>query len=318
MSVSALVTELTAAKGDSTMKFVINQWALIAIAAYFLLFMGGVVGIQIWKIKRRSERPPVAFKLLRGPGETLRQGVAKADEDWVSRLVYASLVPVVAAWAVLGVFIKLLPTTPFSIEIVVTVLVFIATLVPAMRWAWRDLTRYRNDHLGYLGEREVAEQLQPLLADGYRVFHDVPAEGAKTQFNLDHVTVGPTGVALIETKTRRKGRARPGFKDHEVEFDGHQLVWPWGEDRHGIGQAINNAEWLEKWIFGRTGLKVPVKPILTLPGWYVKEAPSPRLRVVNSKILADVIRGHGEITLTPEKIDLIARQLDDRCRDVVD
>ena len=125
-------------------------------------------------------------------------------------------------------------------------------------------------------------------------------------------------MALIETKARRKGRARPGFKDHEVAFDGHQLVWPWGENRDGIDQAIYEADWLGKWIFGRTGLKLTVKPILTLPGWYVKEAPSPRLRVVNSKILADVVRGRGEVTLTPEKIDLIARQLDDQCRDVSD
>ncbi len=300
------------------MNFTQNQWALIAVAAYFLLFAGAVVGIQIWKIRRRHERPPVALKLLRGPGESLRRKVEEFDEDWVFQIFRTALAPVIAALAVSGVLILIAPHTPLNVGLGITALVFVATLIPAGRWALHDLTRYRNDRLGYLGEREVAEHLQPLLADGYRVFHDVPAEGVKKAFNLDHVTVGPTGVALIETKARRKGRARPGFKDHEVAFDGHQLVWPWGENRDGIDQAINEAEWLEKWIFGRTGLKLTVKPILTLPGWYVKEAPSPRLRVVNSKILADVIRGRGEVTLTPEKIDLIARQLDDRCRDVID
>jgi hypothetical protein len=302
------------------MNFAKDHWAFVAVAAYLLLFAGAVVGIQIWKIKRRHERPPVAFKLLRGPGETLRHQVAKAEENFLFHVVYAALVPVLAAGAVLEVLIIFVPHTPTPLLIClgISALVFLAALIPAGRWALRDLTRYRDDHLGYMGEREVAEQLQPLLADGYRVFHDVPAEGAKKAFNLDHVTVGPTGVALIETKARRKRPARPGFKDPEVAFDGHQLVWPWGENRDGIDQAINEADWLEKWIFGRTGLKLTVKPILTLPGWYVKEAPSPRLRVVNSKILADVVRGRGEVTLTPEKIDLIARQLDDRCRDVVD
>jgi hypothetical protein len=291
---------------------------MMAVAAYFVLFVGAVVGIQIWKIRRRHERAPIPFKLLRGPGETLRRQVAKAEEDFLFRICSAGLVPLFAALTVLGALIVIRPHTSLPIGLGITALVFLAALVPAGRWALRDLNRYRNDHLGYLGEREVAEQLQPLLADGYRVFHDVPAEGAKKAFNLDHVTVGPTGVALIETKARRKGRARPGFKDHEVAFDGQQLIWPWGENRDGIDQAINEADWFEKWIFGRTGLKVTVKPILTLPGWYVKEAPSPRLRVVNSKILADVVRGRGEVTLTPEKIDLIARQLDDRCRDVID
>lgn len=300
------------------MNFIREHWTWIAVGGYLLLFMGGVVGIQIWKIKRRHERLPVAFKLLRGPGETLRRRVAKAEEDFLFRVFYAGLVPLIAALAALSALVLFAPHTSLIVGFGGTALVFLVALIPAGRWALRDLTRYRDDHLGYLGEREVAEQLQPLLADGYRVFHDIPAEGVKKSFNLDHVTVGPTGVALIETKARRKGRARPGFKDHEVAFDGQQLVWPWGENRDGIDQTINEADWLEKWIFRRTGLKVAVKPILTLPGWYVKEAPSPRLRVVNSKILADVIRGRWEITLTPEKIDLIARQLDDRCRDVVD
>jgi len=300
------------------MNFAKEHWAFVAVAAYLLLFMGGVIGIQIWKIRRRHERPPVAFKLLRGPGETLRRRVVKAEEDFLFRVLYAGLVPLIAALVVLTALVLLAPHTSRLIGFGITALVFLATLIPAGRWALRDLTRYRDDHLGCLGEREVAEQLQPLLADGYRVFHDVPAEGVKKSFNLDHVTVGPTGVALIETKTRRKRPARHGLKDYEITFDGHQLVWPWGENRDGIDQAINEAEWLEKWIFGRTGLKLTVKPILTLPGWYVKEAPSPRLRVVNSKILADVIRGRGEVTLTPEKIDLIARQLDDQCRDVSD
>jgi hypothetical protein len=40
--------------------------------------------------------------------------------------------------------------------------------------------------------------------------------------------------------------------------------------------------------------------------------------VVNSISLPSAVRGNGTIILSPEQIDLIARQLDARCRDVAD
>jgi hypothetical protein len=123
---------------------------------------------------------------------------------------------------------------------------------------------------------------------------------------------------VVETKTRRKGNAREGLKDHEAVFDGRQIIWPWGEERHGIEQTIAQADWLTKWIEANTGLKVQVKRVLTLPGWFVRESPSPIIRVVNPKILPDVIRGRGEVVLTLEQVDQIARQLDRICRDVAD
>ena len=162
----------------------------------------------------------------------------------------------------------------------------------------------------------MAEHLEPLLANGYRVFHDVPAEGVKKDFNLDHVAVGPDGVAVIEIKTRRKGRARPGFKDHVVTYDGKQLIWPWGEDRHGLDQTKAEADWLRKWIGQRTGLDVSLKPILALPDWWVEMKARGDVIVVNSKSVASAVAGKGTAVLTADQIDLIARQLDVLCRDV--
>jgi hypothetical protein len=72
-------------------------------------------------------------------------------------------------------------------------------VVPAATWLWTRFNNYRKAHLGYYGERAVGEQLENLLARGYRVFHDVPAVGSKP-FNLDHVAVGKTGVAVLETR----------------------------------------------------------------------------------------------------------------------
>ena len=297
-----------------------DTWALVAVCAYLLIFVGAAVGAFMWKTRRRPGRAPVAFKLLRGPGESLRRRMAKFDEDFMLRLGGVALAPLGAAVVIFWLVVWLLPPTSVSVWVgaVIGLLVFGAGVFFAQRWALRDFARYRDDRLGYLGEREVGEHLEPLLARGYRVFHDVPAEGNRSDFNLDHVAIGPNGVALIETKTRRKGRARAGLKEHVVTYDGRQLIWPWGEESQDVQQAVNEADWLKKFILQRTGVTTTVKPILALPGWWVEQTSKGTVTVTNSKTVATAVEGRGPPILTAEQIDLIARQLDDLCRDVED
>lgn len=130
--------------------------------------------------------------------------------------------------------------------------------------------------------------------------------------------VGPTGVAAIEVKTRRKKRGREGYDDYVVTYDGQRLIWPWGEDRSGIKQLQSESEWLRRFIHGRTGLHVNPKPILALPGWYVTERVVRDFRIASHKVVPEIIRKWKPQALSPEQIDLISRQLDERCRDVED
>lgn len=291
---------------------------LTCTSIYIVLFLVVVTSIGLWQRSRRRERAPVEFKLLRGPGETLRRRLAEFDEKLVYCVIGSALAPVIAAYSVLFLSVKLLPKDLHLYGLIGSGAVFVISVVLAGRWLWSKVVEYKNYQLGYLGERTVAESLMPLLALGYQVFHDVPAESGARKFNLDHVVVGPTGLFLIETKTRRKGRARPGFKDHEVTYDGQQLIWPWAEDRHGLEQAQAEARWLSDWIRQITGINVGAKPVLALPGWYVKCIARGPVNVVNAKGLVSAIKGRGGIELTSEQIDLISRQLDARCRDVED
>ena len=287
---------------------------------YIALFIFGSLVLSIWRIKRRKTRPPLETKLLRGPGETLRKRMAEYDENLPFRMLAAAAVPLVVA-GLAGLLIGFLaPRVGLSVWIWygLWAFAFLGALYPTVRWVLRDLDRYRAYRLGYFGERVVGEKLNELVAQGYAVFHDVPGQGQRKPFNLDHVAVGPTGVALIETKTRRKGRARPGYKDHEVTYDGQQLIWPWGEDRHGLEQARWEADWLRQWIFDRTGIDMPVKPILALPGWYVHMGARKPVDVVNHEWVCGAVRGDKVRLLGAEQIDLIARQLDTLCRDVED
>jgi hypothetical protein len=298
-----------------------ENWALFSIVGYFLLFTASVLGFAIWRVKRYRVRPPLEFKLLRGPGETLRRQMAAYDENMLFHMGGAAFAPPLIAG---GVFLAWMhwfkPTSNVQAVLCLGIsgALFLIVLVLSFRWALKDFYQYRNDRLGYLGERAVAEELAPLERQGYRVFHDMPAEAGERKFNIDHIVVGPTGVFAIETKTRRKGRAREGFKDHEVSYDGRQLIWPWGEDQHGLNQAEAQARWLAEWLNKRTGFGIEVRPMLALPGWMVKEQKIGPVRVLNAKNVPSAIVGRNVRVLSTEQIDLIARQIDDKCRDVED
>ena len=212
--------------------------------------------------------------------------------------------------------IKLETWTQLWVVLGIVVLLFAIALLYSIRRVVRGLFRYRTDWLGYMGERFVAEKIAPLEREGYRIFHDVPAEAGDRKFNLDHVIVGPNGLWLVETKTRRKGRARPGYKENEVTFDGERLVWPWGENRSGLDQAEAEARWLRDWVQRLTGVEIAARPILALPGWWVTERKLAHVRVLNPINIPLAVRGRRERVLSEEKIDLIARQLEELCRDV--
>lgn len=286
--------------------------------------MGGICAVTIvaalfvWiTLAWKRSRAPRDFKLLRVPGETLRRQIMALDESLFMFFVLAIFTPILTT-TVVTVGVMNLWTKVSWIVLSVAVLVFVGNLMLSSAAVIQVMSRRRNLLLGYLGERAVGEELDALRADGCRIFHDVPAEGVRKKFNIDHVVVGPTGVWAVETKTRRKGKARPGYKEHEVIFDGKVLIWPWGEDRDGLDQAKNEAEWLGKWLNKMTGLTQPPRPILALPGWFVINRARGPISVQNEKNLRSAILGHGARVMSDVQIDLLSRQLENRCRDVED
>lgn len=292
--------------------------ALIA-GLYFAFFMLSAFGILWWQRRQRKLRLPFGegLRLLRGPGETQLRCSRALEEDMLSWVVVAAGMPVVLAAAMLQWTGRFPPVLQLA-WVGLTAIAFLLTFLYAARWFAGKARQASNHYLGHFGERIVAEYLEPLKQEGWRIFHDVPAANNGHRFNLDHVAVGPGGVFVIETKTRRKGGARPGFDDHKVYFDGHELVWPWGEDSHGLAQAEQNATWLAGLIEKETKDRVSVTPVLALPGWFVERKPSTgarACRVANPKLIPDLL-AQDQDTLTRQQIDTIAAQLEARCRDV--
>jgi hypothetical protein len=295
-----------------------DLWPLFYFGVYFLCFVAAVAGICLGLVKRRREKPPLEFKLIRGPGESLRRRMDKFSDDFLILIGGAAMVPVIASLIVLAALIWISPQMRLSYGLAIVAAVSIPVLYLSGNWAVRRLLRNRNDSLGYLGERVVGEALLPLHGHGYRVFHDVPMEVKKKKFNVDHVAIGPQGIFAIETKTRRKGRARPGFEAHKVAYDGKQLIWPWTEDTFGLEQSDSRARALGDWLNKMTGLNLNPQPVLVLPGWFVVPKGLGPIVVVNHKQVVGAITRETRRVLTDQQIDLISRQLDVVCRDVED
>lgn len=282
------------------------------------LYMVVLFGSFKWSERRRRARWPfkLSDRLRRAPGETLQRRYQALSEAISLELVFglAAAVMVVLFAFPVG---KLLRLTLVS-GIVSTALGVIC--VSAIS-SWRILRKVRqrsNLRLGWFGERYTAERLEKLQQEGYLVFHDVPCDGAQGPFNLDHVVLGPNGVFVVETKTRRKLKGEKGDKNHEVSFDGERLLWPWGADQHGVEQARAEAKWLRHAIRESLGEEVPVAPILALPGWYVREKRVPGFRVVNPGYLGDVILKWPNPPLSSDLCIRIAALLEARVRDVED
>lgn len=294
-----------------------NTHGLLFFLAYAAVFAAVLIGMTWWDRRRRRTKHPLPenFKLLRMPGEYLWRQIIHRDETDMQWFLGALILPLVAGGLVLKILAWSFPAST-TLVLVLALTSFVFFLLLCVRFFQARLQRRADDYLGFIGERYVAEWLDPLKAAGWFLFHDVPFDGATGKFNIDHVAVGPRGVWVVETKTYRKGKPKEGRKAHEVVFDGRQVIWPWSEDSDSVQQAIDSARDLTNWLNTMTGKTYPVSAVLAIPGYSVIERAIKPIRVTNPKLLPGVLTAPINPVLLKDDIDLIRRQLEAKCRDV--
>jgi hypothetical protein len=258
--------------------------------------------------KRREQRvascAPFDELLRRPAGEALRIKLEALEEKLNDDVLGLILFPMLMVFALVALHPKIWPAPLIVFVISATSSAFFGNRI------YNTAQSRANYRLGFEGERFVGEELCRLIAHKFEIYHDVPFDG----FNLDHVLVGPRGVFVVETKTRRKPVNGSGDKKFHVSFDGKSLRWPERTDSCGIEQAKNNAKTLSKWLSSATGENVWATPILAFPGWMVdRKAPPNGIYVLNPKEI------YGVCSTQPEKIGVqqiqrICHQLDQKSR----
>lgn len=233
--------------------------------------------------------------------------VAHLDEQIDSWLMGIAVVPVLLA---LGLTFQ----KPDFVRFIVFFLISAINCAVADR-RLRPLIKERGAYrLGFQGERYVAEELNQLMADGFQVFHDVPFG----KYNMDHVLVGPNGVFVVETKTRRKPISDKGEKQYRVTFDGTALHFPNATDTKALDQARLNAKTLSQWLGSATTDRITAQPILTIPGWFVGRSAPSHVYVTNPKQIRSFVLSSNENPLTPAEIQRAIHQLEEKCKLAVD
>lgn len=289
------------------------QWLLLALAFIPMLTLLGIVWILRGIRSLAQERPPVSERLLRPPGESLRRELEKIDEQVNDIVILTTFGPAlfVAFFVIASGSVK---PSGWSIG---PAIVFIAVAAIGFIFlVWRSvhlIARRRNYRLGFAGERAVAEELNQLMLDGCRVFHDVPME---PYGNIDHVLVTPTGIYAVETKARRKRKAPSGKRDYEVLFDGKALQFPCAVDLRSLEQARQQADRLRILLSNAVGEPVKVGAILTLPGWLVTSRVKVDIKVLNPRQIGAAVLDGRLPALPKSLIDRVIYQLDRKCRDV--
>jgi hypothetical protein len=285
------------------------------LVGYLLVYFAVVSGVWVWQLKRQRERPPVSEKLIRGPAESLRRQLDRLDRTLLLHLTGSALVPLLVLtsglWLVAG-----LGEAARLFALIGLLVVLAGVLYGSAWWLLRVLRERRELKQRWFSARAVAEAIEPLRARDFRVFHDVPATEATPPFTIDHLMVGPSGVFVLKTITQNKRKGRPGLDEHKIIFDGHELIFPWGDDARPLGLVREPAAWLDHWLVQLIGRRVPVQPVLVYPGWWVEDqAPQANVRVTNPLQVA-ALAARRDTVLTQDQIDLIAKHLESRCRDV--
>ena len=179
---------------------------------------------------------------------------------------------------------KRLPETDIDWHTLDTIYLLIGLTVSAIL-SWRIVRRMpglRKMKQGIRAEQAAAQELAEVLAGRNRIIHDVQAQ----DFNIDHVVITPGGIFAVETKSRLKPAAGQGAEAVKVIYDGKCLKFPGWTETAPIEQARRQADWLARHLQAETGERLPVFPVLALPGWFVQNAAritDEMVRVINPK-----------------------------------
>lgn len=278
-------------------------YQFIPLALFFASMLGPVCVVLWLRHQRRGRRSPLTVQLLRSPGESLARQIDKVSEDVDLYLFASTMTPLL----ILSSYLSMRYWGNEKISWVSLLIVALAFMI-FFTWKLVVLLKRRNNlYLGLDCERSVGQELNQLMLDGYRVYHDFPAEN----FNIDHVVIGTNGVFAVETK----GRAKPIKGDVNIIYDGDGLQFPTHYEKGPFEQAKRQAVWLSKWLTSAVGEQVSVRPVLVFPGWYI-ERKKPGLLIYNGKNPQAVYKIKGEPFLSAEMIQRISHQIEQRCRDV--
>lgn len=281
-------------------------------AAIFFTAAVIAVGLLKWRrnTSRKRKRSPLTSDLLRPPGQHIREQMDKVRDDvdsYVSMLMFVPLV-VLAVHVSQSHFGQVAED---AFRIGASALMIVGGVAYCLTKLFRLHDKLDKLRIGYDAELAVGQELDQLMRQGAAVFHDFPAE----KFNIDHIVISPVGVFAVETKGRPKPIRENGVAA-KVEYDGKTLKFPGWIETKPIVQAERQAQWLRNWLKKAVGEAVPVRPVLAIPGWYVKRSARGGVNVYSGRELAGLVSRGGFDSIAEDKMQRIIHVVERECRNI--
>lgn len=285
--------------------------------AIFPLFIGmAPFALLVWVIvkirKRKSLRRknPINTHLLRSPGQTLIEEMDEISIDLFSHLL-------ITPFICLYLYMYFVTNKKSYLLLIL----FAATLIIFLTYIGIKIIKLINKQetlrLGYDAELAVGQELNLLMREGFYVYHDVNLKNTISEFNIDHVVVGKSGVFAVETKGRSKPTNNIGKDSSKVLFDGRKLIFPLWEESEPIEQAKRQASSLQKWLSSAVGEPIEVNAVLALPGWFTTTTTKNMdIALINGKNPQNYFNADRDSQLQEKLIKQIAHQLDNLCRNI--
>ena len=289
------------------------------ILAAFIPGLAVLVGfVPIWLMiqyrdrKARSDKlhSPLTQDMLRPPGHSLLNQVREIESEINSWLAVSIANPLLCLALYTGIS-GADSSFGFVVDVAIVGSIFFVACAVIVRKLSKQLDLLRKFKLGFEGEQFTGQELDQLMLDGCRVFHDVEFEYG----NIDHIVVSAAGVFSINTKTLRK-KTDAKTASAIVDPSKNEIRFPHRTYEIPIERLRGEAKWLASHLSRATGDKVVVQPMLALPGWFI-ERPNgdAAVRVFNPRNAQAIFHPQRE-TLSKESIQRIAHQLEQRCRNV--
>lgn len=269
--------------------------------------------IYLWlrRQNRHYRESPLTQDLMRPPGYSLQKKVNGLSDDITIDLIFMLGTPILFySFHLSESYWGGKPESLFR-----TILSFSLGLLAVGIFGFR-LSKHLEDRkqfaLGLQGEMFTGEELNLLMLDGFRVFHDIQSKYG----NIDHVVVGPSGVYTINTKMRGKPKKGERRAEMIVDYEKNVLRFPDIEYQIPANQLETESNWLSKHLTSAVGKQIKVEPILAYPGWFIKQrigrGPVAVINPKNPKAFFTKKQSRYDSV----EIQQIAHQLEQLCRDV--
>ena len=291
-------------------------WLAVLVGTVLVFVLGMlplVVCVAYWRRlqSQKTRQNPLTRTLLRSPGHSLRRKIDDLDIEVDSILTAWMLLPALICLAHLSdSFFRGTPESAGRVAAGIVAAIGLSLVIG--RTLIKRLEELRLFKIGLEGELATGQELDQLMLDGCRVFHDIPFPYG----NIDHVVVSRSGVFSVNTKMRGKPKEGEGKAEIVVDHEKDEIRFSDFKWRIPNKQLETESRWLSQHLSAAMGETIEAELILALPGWFISNRIGRGKVFVINPVKPKRVFVHSRQVFSNTRVSQLAHHLEQLCSDV--